>query len=130
VVYSLTDEEQLSKDVKGIIDNYANEFYISSESIRELMDLFQTKSIGARLWKSKEGIIDYIRNETSFVIKYIKEEHFRTFARMPWFADHKDPRDKMIIAHAMTEKLTLISSDTEFFRYLKHGLDFIHNKKR
>ena len=42
---------------------------------------------------------------------------------------HKDPSDHVIIAHALTEHLPLISSDTRFELYRKQGLDLIVNKK-
>lgn len=34
-----------------------------------------------------------------------------------------------IIAHAITEKLTLISSDSKFDFYCAQGLDYIYNKR-
>ena len=39
------------------------------------------------------------------------------------------PSDHVIIAHAITEHLPLISSDTRFDFYRKQGLDMIFNKK-
>jgi PIN domain nuclease of toxin-antitoxin system len=36
---------------------------------------------------------------------------------------------RLIIAHAITERFTLISSDTQFPRYKKYGLDLIYNEK-
>ncbi len=43
--------------------------------------------------------------------------------------DHRDPSDHIIISHAMTLKMPLISSDTKFGFYAKQGLDLIINKK-
>ena len=43
--------------------------------------------------------------------------------------NHKDPSDHVIIAHAMTLGMPLISSDTRFEFYRRHGLDFIFNEK-
>lgn len=42
---------------------------------------------------------------------------------------HKDPSDHVIIAHAMTEGLTLVSSDIRFPFYCKQGLKLLVNKK-
>jgi len=127
LLFSILDEEKLSKDVKYILNDYDNEMYISSESIRELMNLLQAGKISVEGLKSAEDVIDFIKNKTRFVIKYVKEEHFRTFAKLPWFNDHMDHRDRMIIAHAITEKLDLISSDTQFYRYKGYGFDLVHN---
>lgn len=43
--------------------------------------------------------------------------------------DHKDPSDHIIISHAITEHLPLISSDTRFGHYRTQGLDFIYNRR-
>jgi len=126
-IFSLSDRKQLSRDVEDIIEDYSNEMYISSESIRELMNLLQGGRINIEGWKSAEYVIDYIKNETRFGIKYLKEEHFRQFARLPWFEDHRDQRDRMIIAHALTERLKLITSDMQFYRYERYGLDLVFN---
>jgi PIN domain nuclease of toxin-antitoxin system len=44
--------------------------------------------------------------------------------------EHRDFSDRMIISHAITEKLILISSDTHFYKYERFGLDFIYNEKK
>ena len=44
-------------------------------------------------------------------------------------AKHTDTSDHLIIAHAITEHLPLISSDGKFDFYCKQGLNFIFNKK-
>ena len=43
--------------------------------------------------------------------------------------DHRDPSDHVIISHAITEHMPLISSDTRFGYYRAQGLDFIYNKR-
>ena len=45
-------------------------------------------------------------------------------------AKHTDTSDHLIIAHAITEHLPLISSDGKFDFYCKQGLNFIFNKKK
>ena len=44
--------------------------------------------------------------------------------------DHKAPSDHVIIAHAITEHLPLITDDGKFGFYKNQGLDLILNKKR
>lgn len=130
LLFFILDKEQLTKKVQDILDDYSNELYIASESIREIVELLRAGKIHFDEWKPAKKVIDYIKNETPIIIKYAKEEHYKTYSELPWFDDHKDPRDRMIIAHAITENFTLISSDTKFSRYVKYGLDWIHNKKR
>lgn len=61
----------------------------------------------------------------------VKEEHLETYAGMELneAQGHKDPSDHVIIAHAITEKLPLISSDRRFEFYRNQGLDLIFNEK-
>jgi PIN domain nuclease of toxin-antitoxin system len=127
LIHSISDKERLSRRVENILGDYGNELYLSSESLREIRELWQVGQIHVKEWKTANDIIDYIKNETPVVIKYAKEEHFRTYFELPWFEDHKDPRDRMIIAHAITEKLSLISGDAKFFKYVKYGLVWIKN---
>lgn len=39
--------------------------------------------------------------------------------------DYRAPSDHVIISHAITEHLTLLSSDSRFPFYRNHGLDLI-----
>jgi PIN domain nuclease of toxin-antitoxin system len=43
--------------------------------------------------------------------------------------DHKDPSDHIIISHAMTFRMPLISSDHKFLYYKRQGLELIYNEK-
>ena len=67
-----------------------------------------------------------IENEFYIQILPLKKEHMATYARMEIneAQGHKDPSD-----HAMTERLSLISSDTRFEFYRGQGLDLIFNEK-
>ena len=64
-------------------------------------------------------------------VLYPHREHYQTFINLQWnlAENHRDTTDLLIIAHAITEKLTLISSDTKFKFYCKQGLDYFYNKK-
>lgn len=61
----------------------------------------------------------------------IEKEHMQTYAHMEIneAQGHKDPSDHVIIAHAITEHLPLISSDTRFGFYRSQGLDLVFNQK-
>ena len=43
--------------------------------------------------------------------------------------DHRDPFDRMIIAQAISDKATLVSSDLKFQWYSKYGLHTILNER-
>ena len=59
----------------------------------------------------------------------IHEEHMLTYARLTIneAQGHYDPSDHLIIAHAITERMPLVSSDHKFDFYINQGLDYICN---
>jgi len=128
VFFSASDPEELTAEVKDILDDPSNHIYIPAKCVEELIYLVQAKKITARQWKSANDIIDYIK-KLDFAIKYAAEEHLRTLARLPLFPDHKDPTDRIIVAQAITEKIALISSDRKFPLYVRYGLKFVFNKR-
>jgi len=47
-IYLVIDPDQLSRDVKAIIDDYDNTFYMSSESVKELIVGFNNGKLVSR----------------------------------------------------------------------------------
>ena len=41
----------------------------------------------------------------------------------------QDPGDRIIIAQAIADHVSLVSSDRKFNRYKKNGLEFLYNKR-
>lgn len=130
-VYMASDPEYLSKDVDAIIQEPDTVLYISAESVRELIIGYRNKGLCSKRWKSVEAMVNSIEKEFYIKILPLKKEHMQTYARMEIneAQGHKDPSDHVIIAHAITEHLPLISSDTRFEFYRNQGLDLIFNKK-
>ncbi|MCD8388463.1 MAG: type II toxin-antitoxin system VapC family toxin [Bacteroidales bacterium] len=131
VIFWASDREQLDRDVEALLRDYDNQLYISAESIRELIVAYRNKGLGTKEWPSEEAMIDAIEQKYDIKILPVKREHMRTYAKMQIneAQGHKDPSDHVIIAHAITEKLTLISSDTRFPFYRSQGLDLIQNHR-
>lgn len=130
-VFAAIDIDCLCKDVRAILEDYDNTFYLSAESVKELIVAYRTKGIGVRHWKNPEAMIKAIKNDFGISILPIKEEHLHTYSCMEINDNqgHKDPSGHIIIAQAITERLPLISSDTRFPFYTKQGLDLIVNKR-
>ncbi len=42
-------------------------------------------------------------------------EHAETLARLPWH--HRDPFDRMLVAQAMVERMTIVTADRVFAAY-------------
>ena len=130
-VYLATDPELLSLDVQAIIQDPNNSLCMSMESVKELVVAYRRKGLWSKRWRTPEDIIDSIKEEYFIDILPIREEHMRTFAHLTTneAQGHTDPSDHIIIAHAIPERMPLISSDRLFAFYRKQCLDLIENKK-
>ena len=129
VIHLALEPERLSNDVFALLYDYDNQLYTSMESVKELIVAFRRKGVGRRLWKKEDDIISYIIDELNISILPIHEEHIHTYARLTIneAQGHNDPSDHIIIAHAITERLPLISSDHKFDFYMSQGLNYICN---
>lgn len=130
-IYLASDPDLLSDDVAAIIEDYDNVFYMSAESMRELVVGYRKKSFSTKRWHTAEEMLRSITNDFNIWILPLKEEHMFTLSNLVIneAENHNDPSDHVIISQAITEHLPLISSDTKFEFYRSQGLDFIFNKK-
>lgn len=130
-IHLAIDREQLSDDVMSLLTDYDNVICMSAETPRELIIQYNNKKVVSKYWKSARQMIDAIKNEFFIEILPLREEHMKTYSELVLNVeqDHKDPSDHIIIAHAITEGLPLISDDRKFKFYQKQGLDFILNEK-
>ena len=74
-------------------------------------------------------MISFVLNDPSVEIDNTDVNVIRTLASLQTneVQDHKDPFDHIIIAQAISHKMTLVSSDTKFPFYRKQGLRLIEN---
>ena len=130
-IHYTVDQSQLSKDLLALLEDYDNTICVSSETPRELIIQFNNGKAVSKYWKSARDMVDAIQRDYFINILPLKEEHMKTYAELELNTaqDHKDPSDHVIIAHAITEHLPLISDDSKFEFYRKQGLDLILNKK-
>jgi hypothetical protein len=65
------DQDKLNSDILHILDDWGNTIHISSESVKELLHVFQNGRIRTRRWKAPEDILYYIKDEWSITINYV-----------------------------------------------------------
>ena len=130
-IYAAIDRDSLSRDVKAILEDYNNTFFLSAESVKEMIVGFNNGGIVSRFWKTATEMVNAIREQFYIRILPVGEEQMDTYARLRInkAEEHKDPSDHIIIAHAITNGLPLISSDRKFKFYTKQGLELVFNKK-
>ena len=56
-------------------------------------------------------------SEMGGVLLPIRLSHLTALTRLPMYREHRDPFDRLLIAQAVSEDLTMISSDTRFSSY-------------
>ena len=129
IAFMALEPDRLSEDVLSLIEDYDNQLCVSMESVKELIVAYRRKGIGRKIWKKEEDIIQMIKDDLCIQILPIREEHICTYARLTIneAQGHNDPSDHIIIAHAITEHIPLVSSDHKFDFYIKQGLDYICN---
>ena len=130
-IYLATERDKLSRDVYDILNAPEVELCISAESARELIIAYNNKGWGNKRWRTATEMIEAIEETYYVSILPIQKEVMRTYSRLQInkTMEHKDPSDHVIIAHAMTLGIPLISSDTRFPYYRRQGLDLIFNEK-
>ncbi len=128
-IWYAKEPENLSRNVIAIIEDYENEIYVSSESLREFVLLWNSKPHIRRWWKSPIDMIRSIEEDCQFKILYLHQEHYEQYARLQINVEqeHYDPSDHLIISHALCNRIPLISDDNKFPFYRNQGLELIEN---
>ena len=128
VLANFAEDNYISCDVRAIIIDCENQIFVSSESVKEFIQLIQTERVVLKKSFRLLDIFDLIETQFGFHVKYVTKKHLRTLSKLETVEGHNDPNDRLIISQAITEKIPLISSDTKFPKYTKFGLDFIQNR--
>ena len=130
-IYMATDPDSLSHDVRTLLEDYENRICISVESVRELVVSFNNGGAVSRHWSTSKKMLDDIRNIYFVDVLPLQEPVMKTYAtlRINTGQDHRDPSDHVIISHALTLGIPLVSSDRKFPFYRAQGLDLVENRR-
>lgn len=125
------DPDSLSNDVLMALNEPDSLLYISAESVKELIVAYKKKRLGTKKWKTAEEMVKAIEDVYYVEILPLKKEHMETLSRLRIneAMAHNDPSDHVIISHAMTENMVLVSSDTRFPFYRRQGLKLLYNER-
>lgn len=127
VIDLLTDIDSLGKGAQSLIDDMENTLFASCETMRELVVHFNNKKLLSRRWKTAEDVLKYVESDLGIEFLPIRRNVGYAYSRLQLNEEeeHHDPSDHMIIAHAITERMALLSSDTKFPYYRNQGLELI-----
>lgn len=113
LLWWLADAPQLGADHRALIHDGQNDVFVSAVSVAEI-------SIKASLGKLDapqnvaEAIIESGFTELDFTVA-----HGETLRSLPWH--HRDPFDRMLVAQALVEGLTLLTLDSRVREYFSGG---------
>ena len=127
IIDLLVDMDNLSKGAQALIEDPDNILFASAESMRELVVHFNNKRLLNRYFKTSTDVLKAVETELDIEFRPVRRNVGYQYSRLTIneAEDHRDPSDHIIISHAITERMPLLSSDTRFPFYREQGLDLI-----
>lgn len=127
VIDLITSSDATELEFWDILDDPQTMVYASFETARELIVHFNNKRLLSKYWKTAEQMLTSIEQDYGIEFLPLRRDTAFTYAKLQLneAQSHFDPSDHIIIAHAITERLTLLSSDHKFAFYRPQGLELI-----
>ena len=108
-IWALDDLEKLAPSARNLLLDDGNELLVSMASLWEIAIKVSTGKLTSGLdW---EGYLP----KMGVQLLQIDMEHAREASRLPLL--HRDPFDRMLIAQAKIENLTIVTRDRRFAEY-------------
>ena len=114
VYMGTNDRDSLSEEVFRLIYGCETILYTSTECVKELIYNLLIGKIPINK-KDKNAltpfnVFEWLESQNIKVVP-VDKQHLKKFAELPLYDDHKDPGDRIIIAQAIADKVSLVSSD-------------------
>ena len=112
VLWVAENSPMLSDKAKAAILDEHSEKYVSIVSAWEVVIKLGTKKLHL-----DGGLPEFFRmiDDNGFITLSIEREYLHQISQLPDF--HKDPFDRLIVATAITEDMTLITADENIHKY-------------
>ena len=111
-IWFFNGDDDLSETAKQIILDVSNSKYLSIASAWELAI---KAGLGKIDFAGKSAGFLRLAEANGFTILPIKTSHLTTYESLPFI--HRDPFDRLFIASAIAEQMTLITADENIARY-------------
>ena len=116
IIWFLLEDSKLSSAIYDRLTDDKNTIFVSQVSLYEIA-IKQKIGKFPELSEPMDKLIELIE-KIDFRILSIKNKHIVAYDSIHLFDNHKDPFDRLIIATALSENLTIISADEKFKLYL------------
>lgn len=107
-IWAMEENKRLSQDTKSKISDPNNKIFVSVATVWEIII---KKRKGLKVPRDIPAGIQ----QSNFVLLSIDINHVLEVEELPGI--HKDPFDRILIAQAKTENLTLITADPKIWKY-------------
>lgn len=112
-LWSLEDSDRLSAAARSAIQDRANEKRVSYATLWEIT--IKTALGKLELETPWEETLGGIERRAPGTLLNFTEDHLAVLLRLP--QHHRDPFDRMLVAQALSENLTLVSNDAALDAY-------------
>ena len=112
LIWLLSGDDRLRQDARDAITGEGNTVFVSAVSMFEMAVKIRIGKLAVDLDSAAARI-----DESDIERLEIEDKHCLAMAALTPVAAHRDPFDLMLVAQAMTEGLTIISSDPMLGRY-------------
>ncbi len=106
--------DDVSPDIRALMEDYANQLYVSSVFVTELLQLYRIGKVKAKEYKTSQQLHEAIEKDLYIEILPFTKQHTKALSTLHISNRHNDPFDHSIISQAIAEKLILVSSDRKF----------------
>lgn len=111
-IWFVNGSRELPKPIITEIKSMNNNCFVS---IASLWELSIKSSIGKLKLKSRFNNISDFLVDNEIKILPITFQHLQKLTSLKYH--HRDPFDRIIISQALTERITIVTKDTEFIKY-------------
>ena len=113
LLWAIDSPEKLSKRGRDLLGDPRNRVSCSTVSLWEIAIKMSIGRLALEPdWRS---VIESARMALRARWLFLQPRHCHLVAELPWH--HRDPFDRMLIAQAISERITLLTRDSVFCRY-------------
>jgi PIN domain nuclease of toxin-antitoxin system len=119
LLWMIAEPMRLGKKARVLLDAASTELYLSSASLFEIAVKFSLRKLV--LPDHPHNYLPPILDRMGVREITVSSHHAYRVADLPWH--HRDPFDRLLIAQSLVEKMPLITSDEQIFRYKNVHID-------
>ena len=112
LLWAAEDAKRLPKAARRLIENLDNELLFSAASLWEIAI---KRGLGREDFQVDARILRRALVDNGYIELAITSEHVITIDQLP--STHKDPFDRLLVAQALTEGITFLTSDAQIAGY-------------